>query len=116
MLEQVGSFKTAESNASMNHPIAGGVAGTFDGKYKVVIDQYAVNDYITLLYKGSDRRDALGFFSPYVPASLQKLVNPDSGQPALLLRCRYGLDTTPLNPEAYARTFGVDLTQTALGY
>lgn len=114
MLEQVGSFRTAQQDSAVVQPLSGGVAGIFDGKYKVVCDQYATNDYATLLYKGADRRDSLGFFAPYTPLSFIRVTDVESGQPALILRTRYALDTTPLNPEAYARTFGVDFANTAL--
>lgn len=114
MLEQVGSFKTAQIDSGVVQPISGGVAGVFDGKYKVICDQYATNDYVTMLYKGADRRDSMGFFAPYTPLSFIRTTDVESGQPALILRTRYALDTTPLNPEAYARTFGVDLSNTAL--
>lgn len=115
MLEQVGSFKGAPIASNVNQPVSGGVAGTFDGKYKVVVDQYAVSDYCTVMYKGSDRRDAMGFFSPYVPLSFQRVTDSDSGQPAIIASTRYALDTTPMNPEAYARSFGINLDNTTVG-
>ena len=67
MLEQVGKFKVAEQLSGVSAPVSGGVAGIFDGRYKVIVDQYATSDYCTVLYKGADRRDAMGFFAPYVP-------------------------------------------------
>ncbi len=122
MLEQVGTFKTAESNSSVSSPISGGVAGTFDGRFKVIVDQYAVSDYVTVLYKGADRRDAMGFFAPYVPMSFTKVTHADSGQPAVIAKTRYALDTIPgissptSNDRAqkYARSFGVNFTNTVL--
>jgi len=118
MLEQVGSFKVAEQASNVVSPISGGVAGTFDGKYKVIVDQYAAtgSDYCTVMYKGADRRDAMGFFAPYVPLSFQKVTNQDSGQPAVIAKTRYALDTGPseMNPEAYARTYGVSFANTIL--
>ena len=114
MLENVGSFKTASIDNSAAQPLSGGVAGTFDNKFKVIVDQYATSDYITLLYKGTDRRDACGFFSPYVPLTFQRLIDPESGNPSILLRSRYSIDSNPLDSEKYVRTFGVDLTSTAL--
>ena len=42
------------------------------------------------------------------------LTNPESGQPALILQTRYALDTTPLNPENYARTMNVVYSNTSL--
>lgn len=124
MLEQVGKFKVAEVNGpdGVRAPISGGVAGIFDGRYKVIVDQYAVSDYCTVLYKGADRRDAMGFFAPYVPLSFQRVTNTDSGQPAIIAKTRYALDTIPgvesaiSNDRAktYSRSFGVDFTNTIL--
>lgn len=122
MLEQVGKFKVAEQLSNVVAPISGGVAGTFDGRYKVIVDQYATSDYCTVLYKGADRRDAMGFFAPYVPLSFQKVTNTDSGQPAIIAKTRYALDTIPgvesatSNDRAktYSRSFGVNFTHTIL--
>lgn len=122
MLEQVGTFTVATQASAVNQPVSGGVAGTFDGRFKVVVDQYATSDYVTVLYKGADRRDALGFFAPYVPMSFTKVTNADSGQPAVIAKTRYALDTIPGVESAistdraakYARSFGVDFTNTVL--
>ena len=122
MLEQVGSFKTAEVASTVSAPVSGGAAGTFNNKYKVIVDQYAESDYCTVMYKGADRRDAMGFFAPYVPLSFTKVTNADSGQPAVIAKTRYALDTVPgvssptSNDRAktYARSFGLDLSNTAL--
>ena len=114
MLEQIGSFQPAPMASGVNVPVSGGVAGTFDGKYKVIVDQYAVSDYATVLYKGADRRDGMGVFAPYVPLSFQKVTHQDSGQPAIIASTRYGLETTPLDAQLYARSFGVDFTNTVL--
>lgn len=123
MLEQVGKFKVAEQLSGVVAPVSGGVAGTFDGRFKVIVDQYATSDYCTVLYKGADRRDAMGFFAPYVPLSFQKVTNTDSGQPAIIAKTRYALDTIPgvesatSNDRAktYSRSFGVNFTNTILG-
>ena len=114
MLEQIGSFQPAPMASGVNVPVSGGVAGTFDGKYKVIVDQYAVSDYATVLYKGADRRDGMGVFAPYVPLSFQKVTHQDSGQPAIIASTRYGLETTPLDAQLYARSFGIDFTNTVL--
>ncbi len=114
MLQQIGDFKLANGSSSINHNIFTGNVGTFDGRYNVVVDQYAADDYITVLYKGSSRQDSLGFFCPYVPLSFQKVIQPDSGQPAIISRLRYGMVRNPLAPETYARSFGIDFTGTAL--
>lgn len=123
MLEQVGTFTVATQASAVNQPVSGGVAGTFDGRFKVIVDQYATSDYCTVLYKGADRRDAMGFFAPYVPMSFTKVTNADSGQPAVIAKTRYALDTIPGvssatsndRAQAYARSFGVDFSNTVLG-
>lgn len=122
MLEQVGTFKGAEVASTVSAPVSGGVAGTFNNKYKVIVDQYAESDYCTVMYKGADRRDAMGFFAPYVPLSFTKVTHSDSGQPAVIAKTRYALDVVPgvssptSNDRAktYARSFGLDLSNTAL--
>jgi hypothetical protein len=122
MLEQVGTFKTATQESNVKTPTSGGVARTFDGRFKVIVDQYAVSDYATVMYKGQDRRDAMGFFAPYVPMSFTKVTHADSGQPAVIAKTRYALATTPGvesatsndRAAAYARSFGVDFTNTVL--
>lgn len=123
MFEQVGTFKVAEQASDVKQPVSGGVAGTFDSRFKVIVDQYATSDYVTVLYKGADRRDAMGFFAPYVPMSFTKVTNADSGQPAVIAKTRYALDTIPgisssiSNDRAskYARSFGVNFANTVLG-
>lgn len=113
MLEALGGFTASSINSNVNGNSTA-VAGTFDGKYKVVVDTFAEDDYATVLYKGQDRRDSAVFFAPYVPASFQRVTHEASGQPAIILSQRYGLDTTPLNPENFISTFSVTTTGTAL--
>lgn len=122
MLEQVGSFQAAPVESAVDSPVSGGVAGTFDNRYKVVIDQYAEGDYCTVLYKGTDRRDSMGFFAPYVPLAFTRVTNFESGQPAIIAKTRYALTTIPgvesaeSNDRAkcYARQFGIDFSNTIL--
>lgn len=122
MLEQVGGFKAAEQIVNVKQPVSGGIAGTYDNKYKVVVDQYASSDYITVLYKGADRRDAMGFFAPYVPMSFTKVTHQDTGQPAVIAKTRYALSTIPGVESAtstdraatYARSYAVPFTNTIL--
>lgn len=121
MLEQVGGFKVAPAKSEIGQPIAG-VAGIFDNKYKVVVDQYAQNDYATVLYKGVSANDAMGFFAPYVPISFTKVTDQDSGQPGVICSTRYALTTIPGITDAnsndraktYARSWGIDFANTTL--
>jgi len=109
MLEQLKGYTANPVNTSVNAQVVGtGMVGTFEGK-KVIMDVFATSEYCTVLYKGSDRRDAIGYFAPYVPVSFTRITHEASGQPAIILNTRYGLTTNPLSPEDYARTFSVNV-------
>ena len=109
ILESLNGYKCIESDGKITNTANPGIVGYFEGK-KVIIDIFAKNDYVTVLYKGSDRRDALGFYAPYVPMSFIRTTNVESGQPAIILASRYGLVTNPISPELYSRTFSVNFT------
>ena len=118
VLEQIKGYTPVETKSTVNATAVGvSVIGTFN-KMKVVMDAFAVNDYCTVLYKGSDRRDAIGYYAPYVPVSFTRVVHPESGQPAIILNTRYGIKENPLNSYhsegLYARTFHVDFTDSFL--
>jgi len=115
MLEAIGTFNVAPVGATnIQNDIFTGLVGTYNGRYSVIVDQYASDDYVTIVYKGTSSQDAMGFFCPYVPLTFQKVVNYDSAQPAIVARTRYALAANPVEPENYARTFAVDLTNTIL--
>ena len=64
----------------------------------------------------------MGFFAPYVPLSFTKVTNFETGQPAIIAKSRYALETipgveTPISNDRakkYARSFGVNFAGTAL--
>ena len=116
VLEQIKGYLPVETSSTVNTGAVGvSVIGTFN-KMKVVMDAFAETEYCTVLYKGSDRRDAIGYYAPYVPISFTRVVHPESGQPAIILNTRYGLKQNPLNEGEgiYARTFAVDFTDSLL--
>jgi hypothetical protein len=118
VLEQLKGFKPIESNSNVEATAVGvSVIGTFN-KMKVVMDAFASSDYVTVLYKGTDRRDAIGYYAPYVPVSFTRVVHPESGQPGIILNTRYGIKENPMNSKdsagIYARTFAVDFTDSLL--
>ena len=116
VLEQVKGYKAIENGGTVDATAVGvSVIGTFN-KMKVVMDAFAINDYCTVLYKGSDRRDAIGYYAPYVPVSFTRVVHPESGQPAIILNTRYGIKENPLNENEgiYARTFSVNFDDSFL--
>lgn len=116
-LEQIGSFVLAPSGKQVDASgsgITSSVMGTYDNRFKVAVDNFADKDYATVLYKGASNKDAGLFFAPYVGLSFTKVVDPDSGQPAVILNTRYDIVANPLNPEFYFRSFDVDFTGTVL--
>ena len=107
ILESLNGYTPIVSNGNIRNEANPGVVGYFDGK-KVIIDIFARSEYLTILYKGTDRRDAIAFYAPYTPLSFIKTTNVESGQPAIILMSRYGLVENPLNANLYARTFAVN--------
>lgn len=81
-------------------------AGVLDGKYKVYIDPYMANgnasQYFTMAYKGSSAFDAGLFYCPYVPLQLLRAVDPNTFQPKIGFKTRYGLTSHPLNGDGPA--------------
>ena len=108
-LEMLNGYKCIETQGQIKNEANPGVVGYFEGK-KVIIDIFAKSEYLTILYKGEDRRDAIAYYSPYIPMSFIRTTNVESGQPAIILMSRYGLTSNPLSPEYYARTFAVNFT------
>ena len=110
MLECLPGYAPISTDGSVNARGVGvSVIGTFN-KIKVIMDVFATNDYCTIIYKGVDRRDAIGYYAPYVPISFTRVVHPESGQPAIILNSRYGIKENPLNADEniYGRTFAVN--------
>ena len=122
MLRQLDNFQLSPKFNSLDINGSCGVAGIFDGRYKVIIDQYATNDYCTVLYKGNERTDAIGFYAPYVPISFARVQNPDTSQPAIIASTRYALTATPGvekpdsldRAQTYGTTYGIDFANTVL--
>lgn len=92
-----------------------GFVGYLDGRLRVIVDPYALDDYATVLYKGEDRRDALGYFCPYIPLTFTKVTNSQTGMNGIIAKTRYDLTTIPGFESAnstdraalYASTFSV---------
>ena len=70
-------------------------AGILNGRFKVFIDPYAVEDFYVVGYKGTSSYDAGLYYAPYVPLQLYKTVDPDTFQPKLGFKTRYGLIAAP---------------------
>ncbi len=85
-------------------------AGVLNGRTKVYIDPYAVVDYVTVGYKGSNPYDAGLFYCPYIPLTMMRAVGENTFQPKIGFKTRYGMvsnpfvGTTPADGLATAKT------------
>lgn len=77
-------------------------AGVLNGRFKVYIDPYADGmpsfpglNYMTIGYKGPNAYDAGMFYCPYVPLQKVRAVDPDSFQPKIGFKTRYGVVANP---------------------
>lgn len=74
-------------------------AGILNGRYKVFIDPYAANQSATQFfmvgYKGASPFDAGLFYCPYVPLQMVRAVDPNSFQPKIGFKTRYGMVANP---------------------
>ena len=75
-------------------------AGMINGRLKVFIDPYAAVDYITVGYRGPTAYDAGLFYCLYVPLTMVRAVDPNSFQPKIGFKTRYGLVANPFAPGA----------------
>lgn len=71
--------------------------GILNGRYKVFIDPYATGMYATIGFKGANAFDAGLFYCPYVPLQQVRAVNPDTMQPKLGFKTRYGIVANPFS-------------------
>ena len=70
-------------------------AGVLNGRTKVYIDPYAVADYVTVGYKGTNPYDAGVFYCPYVPLQMVRAVGENDFQPRIGFKTRYGMVSNP---------------------
>jgi hypothetical protein len=71
-------------------------AGVLNGRFKVYIDPYAIGgNYFTIGFKGSNPFDAGVFYCPYVPLQMVRAVDPNSFQPKIGFKTRYGMVANP---------------------
>jgi len=69
--------------------------GVLNGRYKVYIDPYSTGDYMVMGYKGASAFDAGIFYCPYVPLQLLKAIDPNTFQPKIGFKTRYGVVANP---------------------
>ena len=72
-------------------------AGTLFGRIKVYVDPYSVTgaDYVVVGYKGTTPYDAGIFYCPYVPLQMVRAIDPNTFQPKIGFKTRYGIVANP---------------------
>lgn len=75
-------------------------AGILNKRYKVYVDPYSANgganpQFCLVGYKGASPYDAGIFYCPYVPLQMVRAVDPDTFQPKIGFKTRYGLVANP---------------------
>ena len=75
-------------------------AGTLNGRFKVFIDPYSANtnaasQFVMVGYKGSNAYDAGLFYCPYVPLQMVRAIDPNTFQPKIGFKTRYGMIANP---------------------
>lgn len=90
-------------------------AGLLSGKIRVYIDPYSPTgfNFFCTGYKGESPYDAGLFYCPYVPLQMVRAVDPNTFQPRIAFKTRYGVVANPfvLNgavPDADALTTGLN--------
>jgi hypothetical protein len=88
-------------------------AGVLNGKIRVYIDPYsanmsAANQFYVAGYKGQNAYDAGLFYAPYVPLQMLRAVDPQSFQPKIAFKTRYGMIANPFVTGADGRTPDAD--------
>jgi len=82
-------------------------AGMLFGRLKVYVDPYSVSgaDYVVVGYKGNVAYDAGLFYCPYVPLQMVRAIDPNTFQPKIGFKTRYGLVANPF-AEGYTQGLG----------
>jgi hypothetical protein len=77
-------------------------AGVLNGKYKVYVDPYSANanasnatQFFCVGYKGTSAYDAGLFYCPYVPLEKVRAIDPNTFQPKIGFKTRYGMVANP---------------------
>ena len=90
-------------------------AGTLNGRYKVFIDPYSANQnsasqFIVVGYKGTSAYDAGIFYCPYVPLQMVRAIDPNTFQPKIGFKTRYGMIGNPFVTKSDGSTDGDTFT------
>jgi len=80
------------------------LVGTMNGRIKVYVDPYSANvsnsHYYVVGYKGTSPYDSGLFYCPYVPLQMVRSIGPDTFQPKIGFKTRYGMVANPFVTQA----------------
>ena len=90
-------------------------AGVLNGRYRVYIDPYSANtgaasQFYVAGYKGTSPYDAGLFYCPYVPLQMVRAIDPNTFQPKIGFKTRYGMIANPYVTQAGGATDGDTFT------
>ena len=90
-------------------------AGVLNGRYKVYIDPYSANtgaasQFYVAGYKGTSAYDAGLFYCPYVPLQMVRAIDPNTFQPKIGFKTRYGMIANPYVTQSDGTTDGDTFT------
>jgi hypothetical protein len=87
-------------------------AGILNGKMRVYIDPYVQSgvDFVCMGYRGSSPYDAGLFYCPYVPLQMVRAVDPNTFQPKIGFKTRYGMVANPFVTNNAGTADGESLT------
>ena len=75
------------------------LVGTMNGRIKVYVDPYSANvssnQFYVVGYKGTSPYDAGLFYCPYVPLQMLRSIDPNTFQPKIGFKTRYGMVSNP---------------------
>jgi hypothetical protein len=97
------------NNTNLNVDDTGNTfAGTLFGRINVYVDPYSItgSDYCVVGYKGKTPYDAGLFYCPYVPLQMVRAIDPNTFQPKIGFKTRYGMVQNPFGNSQQ----GVDTT------
>jgi len=90
-------------------------AGVLNGRYRVYIDPYSANtgaasQFYVAGYKGTSPYDAGLFYCPYVPLQMVRAIDPNTFQPKIGFKTRYGMIANPYVTDGSGNTDGDTFT------
>jgi hypothetical protein len=106
---------TALSNSLQVDDTGNTFAGILNGRFKVFVDPYsanlsAANQFYVVGYKGSSAYDAGIFYCPYVPLQMVRAQDPNTFQPKIGFKTRYGMIANPFVTQSNGTTDAANFT------